>query len=304
MIDLSIIIVTYNPGKIFLDCLKSIADGVGNLAYEIIVVDNASQDGIPQQAAAMFPAAKFIFNLDNKGFAGGNNQGLAIAQGQFLLLLNPDVVVQPDSLSTLVEFLRHNPSVGIVGPRTLDANGKISLTANAVYTPLTILWQYIGLDRLFPNIIYGRFRHATQTAVEPFEVAWVQGCCLLFKYEVYQQIGGLDEGFFLFAEEPDFCERALQAAWTTMFIPQSVISHLESNSVSKYPERKIRNYHISPLYYFRKRRKELHVVMLKIGFTFELALKMMARVFYGLYRKNPTSFTALYGRVLREVWRY
>lgn len=302
--DLSIIIVTYNPGNILYDCLHSLANGVSDLHTEVIVVDNASQDGVVQRAAEQFPHVKFIYNADNKGFAGGNNQGLALASGRHLLLLNPDVIVKPGSLKNLADFLEANPSVGIVGPRTFDGTGKPSLTAHIPYTALSIIWKYAGLNTIFPYYFYGRFRDAVEHGMKPVIVAWVQGCCLMVRRNVFEKIGGLDEKFFLFAEEPDFCERALQAGWKACFVPTSQIIHFESTAVSRYPERKIRAYHISPLHYFRKRGQWGQVWLLKVGFSAELTLKTGIRVVQMLLGRPVRPLILIYGKILKEVWRY
>ena len=305
MIDLSIIIVTYNPGEIFFDCLKSISSGVGTLAYEVIVIDNASQDGIVQQAVPKFPDVQFILNADNKGFAGGNNQGLKQATGQFLLLLNPDVIVHENSITTLVRYLEKNSSVGIVGPRTFDANGLASLTAQASYNAFTILWKYLGFALLFPDYFYGKYRRTVMSNnTIPFEVSWVQGSCLLFRREVYDAVGGLDEGFFLFSEEPDFCERAMRSGWKTVYIPTATVAHFESTAVSRYPERRIRAYHLSPLYYLRKRNLRGQIWILKLGFTVELLAKMGVRLLQLLRGNSTGPLVTIYLQVLREVWRY
>jgi GT2 family glycosyltransferase len=304
VIDLTIIIVTYNPGIILYDCLRSLSAGVGDLSYEIIVVDNASQDGIVEQAIEQFPSIRFIINTENRGFAGGNNQGLAEATGQYLLLMNPDVIAEPDSLKILVDFLIDHPEAGVAGPRTMDRNGSVALTANAPYNAFTILWQYIGFDRLFPNHVYGRYRKQSASAREPFTVAWVQACCLLTRREVYAQIGGLDEGFFLFAEDPDFCDRAAQAGWKTYFVPDARVMHFESAVVSRYPERRIRNYHISPLHYFRKRQQKGQVLLLKLGFSVELGLKLVIALVGELLGKNIATRLPIYRNILREIWGY
>ena len=297
MTDLSIIIVTYNPGPILFDCLSSLPDGAGTLDYEVLVVDNNSTDGVPHAAAEQHPKMRFIFNRDNRGFAGANNQGLELVQGRYLLLLNPDVIVEPVSLQALVEFLEATPSAGIAGPRTLDGSGQVTLTAHTDYKPPVILWQYLGLDRLLPNRVYGRYRRACETAAEPFPVAWVQGCCLLLRRAVYEQIGGLDEEFFLFAEEPDFCDRAQRAGWSTWFIPAARVHHLESTSVKRYHEARIRSYHLSPLHYFRKRGQVGAMGVLKIGFTLELGLKAIVRL-----SQRDGERVRVYGRVVRAVW--
>jgi len=302
--ELSIIIVTYNPGNIFFDCLRSLPSGVGELTSEIIVVDNASQDGIVEQAAEQFPFVRFIKNTENRGFAGGNNQGLSQAVGKYLLLLNPDVVAEPESLKILVEFLEKNSDAGVVGPHTVDGEGKLSLTAYGSYNAGTILWKYLGINYVLPNLMYGRYRLLSQTATEPFEVAWLQASCLLTRRAVYEQIGGLDEGFFLFAEDPDFCDRATHAGWKTYFVPEAHIMHLESAVVSRYPERSIRNYHISPLHYFRKREQEGQVLLLKCGFTLELLLKMCIRAFQRIQGHTTVLAPRIYWRILGDVWQY
>jgi N-acetylglucosaminyl-diphospho-decaprenol L-rhamnosyltransferase len=294
MTILSIIIITYNPGAILLDCLRSLPAAVGDLAYQVIVVDNASTDRLIQQAQTIYPHHQYILNPDNRGFSGGNNQGLVIATGDYLLLMNPDVIAEPGSLKAMVAFLESASPVGIVGPRTLNRDGQIALTAHPAYTALTVLWQYVGLDRLFPNRVYGHYREASRTAAHAFPVAWVQAHCLLLRRVVYEQTGGLDEGFFLFCEDPDLCDRAGQVGWQTHYLPGAFVRHIESSTVSRYPERRIRSYHLSPLHYFRKRGQHGQVRLLKMGFTVEMILKLLAR---------PGRF-GLHRRLINEVWGY
>lgn len=303
MPDLSIIIVTYNPGEILLDCLRNLPDAIGDLSNEVIVVDNASSDGFAQQAAQQYPDVKLIVDTHNTGFAGGNNLGLAAASGRYLLLLNPDVLCKPGSLAALVAFLEANPQAGLAGPRTFDREGRLSLTVHPPYEPLSILWQYLGLNRLFPNKGYGTYRRAAMVATSPFPAAWVQACCLLVRRAVYDRIGGLDEGFFLFSEDPDWCDRAHQTGWVTYFVPDAEIVHWESSAVSRYPERKVRHYHLSPLYYFRKRGRRGAVWMLKWGFTVELLLKYGIRLVGRLFGKTVGVQPRFYIAILREVWR-
>lgn len=288
MTTLSIIIVTYNPGAILLDCLWSLPAGVTDLTYEVIVVDNASTDGLVQQAQVAFPHHRYILNTDNRGFAGGNNQGLAQATGDYLLLLNPDVIVEPGSLKAMVAFLETASSVGIVGPRTLNRNGDLAHTAHGLYTAWSVLREYLGLNRLFLLT-----DSPSPTDRTPVRVAWVQAHCLLLRHQVYEQVGGLDEAFFLFCEDPDFCERAAGAGWQTWYLPNEIVRHLESSTISRYPERRIRSYHLSPLHYFRKRGRHGQVLLLKLGFTLELIIK-------GLAKPARLSFHL---QLLREIWR-
>lgn len=303
---LSIIIVTYNSGEIIDACLNSLATGAERLEIEVIVVDNNSQDGTPERIAHHHPHVKIIRNTHNLGFAAANNQGLAAAMGDPLLLLNPDVIVHPGALTRMVEALGRDPTIGIVGPRTFDIRGQVAVSMYPSYSVLLILWQFCGLDRLFPDRVYGRYRRAAASVTEPFEVAWVQASCLMFSRAVYNTIGGLDDHLFLFAEDPDFCDRARQAGWRVMFVPSAEIDHMESSTVSRYPLLKMRHYHISPLYYFRKRGKHRAVLVLKLGFTVELAVKWIIRGIQLLGYRDPARVARFqaYPRVIREIWRY
>ncbi|GAB4451538.1 MAG: glycosyltransferase family 2 protein [Anaerolineae bacterium] len=306
MCNLSILIVTYYPGDLVRDCLRSLPAGAGERSTEVIVIDNASGDGTAARIASEFPHVRLIANADNRGFAAANNQGLQVARGRYLLLLNPDVVVHPGALAEMAAYLDDNPTVGIVGPRTLDGEGRVALTAHVPYSVATLLWRYLAIDRLFPNHVYGHYRSACQHATSPFDVGVVQGSCLMLRAALYQQIGGLDETFFLFAEENDFCARAIEAGWRVSYLPSACVTHYESSSVSRYVPVKVRSHHISPLYYFRKRGREGAVLMLKVGFTAELLAKTVLRLVQMLLRRDAEAALRVrtYRTVLLEMWQY
>ncbi len=303
---LSVIVVTYNSGPMVLDCLRSALEDDSAGDAEVIVVDNASDDGTPDLIARAFPHIRLIACEENRGFAAGVNRGLQVADGRYILLLNPDVAVHLGALGEMVGFLDENPPVGIVGPRTYDSDGEIALTARPPYSVATVLWQYLGLSRLFPYLLNGRYRAMCESYAEPFEVGWVQGSCLMFRREVYEQIGGFDEGFFLFAEEADFCDRARVAGWRVFYLPSAAVTHRESSTVSRYVPLKIRSHHISPLYYFRKRGRWGAVWALKMGFTAELVLKSAIRAVQLVSGSGGDAGIRLrsYFATLIEVWRY
>jgi GT2 family glycosyltransferase len=305
LIDLSIIIVTYNPGDLVLDTLHSLPAGAAGLSYEVIVVDNASTDGTPERIAREYPQTQMIINPDNRGFASANNQGLEQARGRYLLLLNPDVIVQAGALTRMAAFLESNPAAGVVGPRTFDGQGRVALTARTPLSAAVVLWQYLGLDRVFPYWVYGHYWRACEQAALPFETGWVQGSCLMARREVYEQIGGLDEAFFLFAEEADWCDRARSAGWQVWYLPDACIVHYESTSAARHVPIKIRAHHLSPLYYFGKRGCRGAVLALKIGFTIELLVKIIIRLIQRLLgRADVAVHLRTYWAVLVEVWRY
>jgi N-acetylglucosaminyl-diphospho-decaprenol L-rhamnosyltransferase len=306
LVETSIIIVTYNPGTILFSCLESLYSYLQDSSCEIIIVDNASTDGMIDQVGQVFPGVKIISNTDNRGFAAANNQGLAAARGHYLLLLNPDTRIRNDALSQLQEFLAHSPHAGIVGPRTYDIENRIALSAFGPYTPFSILRQYLGFDRIPGYFSHSKQRRQLEKASEPVAVTWVQGSSMMFRRAVYEQIGGLDEGLFLFSEEPDYCDRALAQGWQTYYVPSAEIEHHESHTISRYPLIKMRHYHLSPLYYFRKRGKNNAVLMLKLGFTLELLVKYLTRLLQMKWQTDAASRARLqaYPVVIKEVWHY
>lgn len=301
---ISVILVTYNPGALLEKCFDALNDEGSELRTEIIVVDNNSSDGTPDLIEKRYANFRLIRNADNRGFAAATNQGLAIAQGEFLLLLNPDVVLSSGTLTRLVAFLSQHSDIGIVGPRTYDDKGNVALSAYRAQTALAVLARYLRLHIVFPIGRLQRRVTTSHSATPPFQVGWVQGSCLMMRREVYETIGGLDEGFFLFDEEPDFCERAQKAGWATYYLPSARITHHESSSVSKYHLTRIRHYHLSPLHYFRKRDRPGSVLLLKLGFTIEMVVKIALRSLQLLRYEDPAlaQRRSAYWIVLREIW--
>jgi GT2 family glycosyltransferase len=304
LVNISIIIVTYNPGTLLFPCLESLAADALGPEHEVILVDNASQDNTIENVRRDFSGIQIIANPNNGGFATAVNQGLALANGKYLLLLNPDAFVKPDTLSTMQSWMENHPDAGITGPRIRDENGHVALTAYPAYTPLIILWQYWGLDRLLPYTIYGRYRARSEQAVKPFEVETVQGSCFMIRREVYEQIGGLDESFFLFCEEPDYCERARSHGWRVFYLPLTEVTHLESSTVSRYTTIRIRSYHLCPLVFFRKRNRPVAVLILKLGFTFELLAKTSIRLIQIIAgRREFIEHVSTYLQLIRDIWK-
>jgi len=300
---LSIIIVSYNAGVILLDVLAAIPEAVGALPYEVMLSDNGSSDGMVERVRAAYPEVRILQN-ENRGFAAGNNRGMEVARGDMLLLLNPDAIALPGSLARLVAHLDTAPDVGMCAPRTIDGRGQVALNAYGAYTPTAILWNYLGLARLFPDRVWGRYARSLRESREPFAVAWVQASCLLTRRAVYEQIGGMDERLFLFAEDPDWCERAARAGWRIDVVPDAILRHLESTTVSRYPYVKMLHYHLSPLHYFRARGRRADVLALRIGFTLELGAKWAIRLAQRAVGRGAALDAKLdaYPKVIRAIW--
>ena len=225
--------------------MRSIPDGARDLACEVIVVDNASTDGSADLIAVEFPEVKLIRNRDNVGFARGNNQGIRVSQGRYVLLLNSDTLVKPDALTQLVAFMDQHAAAGAVSPRLVLPGGEPQAFVFGGDPSIGYLIKR-GLYRL----VLRRPSHDWHTA-QIQAVDWVSGACLLVRRAAIEQVGGLDENIFMYFEDADWCKRIRQAGWQVMFNPQIEIVHLGGQSLRQNPAAR-RGYYRSLDYYYRK----------------------------------------------------
>jgi N-acetylglucosaminyl-diphospho-decaprenol L-rhamnosyltransferase len=233
---LSVVIVSWNVRDVLQTCLESLRPEWERTWAEVIVVDNASTDGTPDLVRDHYPAVRLIANAANRGFGAANNQGMTAAGGRYLLLLNPDTVVLPGALEALVAFIEAHPRVGLVAPRLLNPDG--SLQRNAFHFPGLV---QVALD-LFPvhprlmesalNGRYGREPHAKG----PFMIDHPLGAAMLVRREVWEETGGFDEDYFMYAEEVDWCRRIHQAGWTIWQVPAAEIVHYGGQSTRQMPD--------------------------------------------------------------------
>ena len=225
MIDLSIIIVSYRTPEILRVCLERLTADPSELSREIIVVDNDSRDESPAIARS-FPGVTVLETGDNLGFAGGVNRGLAAAQGRFMAVLNPDIEVEPGALDGLVRFLEDHPETGIAAPKLLNTDGTLQHSCRRNYTLWTVLLRRTFLGRLFPNAAALRrhlmldYDHATVRAVD-----WVAGAAMVVRREALDDVGPMDERYFLYFEDVDWCTRMQARGWLVHYVPQFRMTH-------------------------------------------------------------------------------
>ncbi len=252
MTDLSIIIVNWNVRDMLVDCLASIEANRGALAVQTIVVDSASTDDSVPMLREHFPWVELLPQAENVGFTRGNNIGLAKATGRHLLLLNPDTVVLDDALQQMVTYLDAHPTVGIVGPHTLNTDGTHQSTRRRFPTVASAFFESTWLQPLAPRAILDRFyvRDVADDAVAP--VDWVQGSALMARRDVYEQIGGLDTDYVMFSEEVDWCKRAADAGWRAVYLGTARIVHHGGASTDQVIANKHIYFQQSKLRYFRK----------------------------------------------------
>jgi hypothetical protein len=260
----SIIIVSWNVRDLLLRCLASLPQQDEGAEVEVIVVDNASEDGTAEAVRAAFPAVQIIANKENRGFTGGNNQGLARARGDFFFLLNPDTEVRPGALLELRRYLEEHPQVGIVGPRLRYADGSLQPSRRRFPDLLTLFTESTIVQQAWPGLPWlGRFYLAERSPEATQAVDWVVGAAMLVRREVYEQVGGLDEGFFMYSEELDWCRRAAAAGWKVVYHPAAEVMHYEGRSSQQAAAARHIHFFSSRVRYTRKYHGQLAAACLR-----------------------------------------
>ncbi len=259
--DISFIIVNWNTCKLLLDCLRSIANTVTGCSYEIFVVDNGSTDGSVGAVKEQFGTqVTLIENSENRGFAQANNQALKIAQGRYIVLLNSDTVLQESAISTLIAFLENNPAAAAIGPRMIDSDGSLQNSYDNFPSLTTELLNKSLLRALFPEKYAGKNSFAS----EPFEVDSIIGACMAIRRDAILQVGPLDEDYFFFLEETDWCFRLRAAGWKMYHHPAAEIMHLQGQSKKRRPAQARIEYYRSLYLFFKKNRPIVSYALLRI----------------------------------------
>jgi GT2 family glycosyltransferase len=255
---ISIVIVTWNGKKYALECLDSLRALKRTFTMEIIVVDNASTDGTPEAIREQFPEVRLFQNEANLGFAKANNVGIAASSGQYVCLVNSDVVIPTGCLEKMVAFLKANPDVGILGPKMLVPTGGVGQSVNRLPT----LWNYfcfaLGLHSLVPRSkLFGGFLHAGYGYDKTEDVEVLTGWFWMVPRRALEQVGGLDEQFFMYGEDIDWCHRYLKAKWRVVFFAEAEALHYEAASSGRAPTRFYVEMVRANLQYFRKHHGRL-----------------------------------------------
>ncbi len=234
-IDLSIIIVSYEVRELVGRCLDSLHPA---LQLEVFVVDNASKDGTAEFVRDCFPGVHLIANSDNRGFAAANNQALEHAAGRYLMLLNPDTEVKPGALETLVSFMDLHPRAGICGPQLCYADGTRQQSAFGFPTLAQVYLDLFPSNwRVQRSRINGRYPTALYERGQPFRVDHPLGAAFLVRRTVAEQVGFLDERFYIYCEEIDWALRIRAAGWESWCVPGAVIVHHEARSTRQFRDR-------------------------------------------------------------------
>jgi len=225
-IDVSIIIASWNSKELLRQCLRSVyaSDFSGN--YEVIVIDNGSSDESAKMVKKEYLKAILIENKENGGVASARNQGLRISQGRYCLLLDADAFLKNNSLKILIKTMDCHPKAGVIGPKLLHPNGQIQYSCRSFPNLAAVISRFFHLDNIFPNFspirkyLLNDFDHHSLKQVD-----WVVGACQIIRRRALEEIGFLDEKYFFACEDLDFCFRAKQKGWQTIYAPDSCVIH-------------------------------------------------------------------------------
>lgn len=256
--DLPVVVVTYNSRPHVLECLRSLERAAGDgLRLAPIVVDNHSQDGTVACVRDASPGARVVETGDNLGYAKAVNRGLAAGAGEYALILNPDCVVAPDAPAALLAWMRAHPRCGIAAPRIRNPDGSVEWSARAFPGPFTFLFnRYSLLTRLFPRNRWSRaYLLSDWDHASPRTVDWVSGAAMLVRRAAADAVGGMDEAFFMFNEDVDWCRRMRDGGWTVDYVPAAEVVHRIGASAGRVAARVILERHRGMIHYFRKHHR-------------------------------------------------
>ena len=234
------------------------AGDVETAAFEVIVVDQESLDGSADMVAEEFPQVKLIVQKPNLGFAGGNNLAMEHARGQYFFLLNSDTVVRPGMLAALAQFAREHPQAGLIGPKLWNPDGSLQYSCRRFPALAAGVFRHTPLGALFPgNRFEGDYLMRNWDHADPRQVDWLSGAGLMATREMVDEVGPLDDAFFMYFEDVDWSRRAHDAGWEVWYAPEAEVLHEIGRSSDKAPKRMIVRHHISSYYYFRKHHTAL-----------------------------------------------
>lgn len=236
--DVSIVIVGWNASNLLQGCLSSVFEQTKGIAFEVVYVDNASEDRNVEMVAAEFPAVRIIRNETNAGFTRGSNQGIKASDGRYVLLLNSDTIIQDNAIARMVEFADAHPEAGVVGCKVFHPDGSLQRTCFMYPSILNMFLAASYLYKLFPRSrFFGREVMTWWDFDEVRQVQAVCGCCSLIRREAINQVGLMDETYFFYGDESDWCYRFEKGGWKNLFTPSARIIHYGGATTNRMPDR-------------------------------------------------------------------
>jgi N-acetylglucosaminyl-diphospho-decaprenol L-rhamnosyltransferase len=302
---ISAVVVNWNAGRLLCDCVRSFIEDkqrCGIPDAEVIVVDNNSSDSSIASLKAAFPAVRIIQNTDNLGFARATNQGIRAGGGDYVLLLNPDTEVRPGALGALKRFLESQPLAGAVGPKLLNPDGSLQISAYPEPTLFREAWRLFHLDRLRS---IGSYPMHSWGNSSPRDVDVLMGACILLPRKVLDECGLLDERFFIYSEDQDLCRRLKNRGWRIFWLPGAEVVHYGGQSTRQVKAEMFVRLYKEKIAYFRTHNGASSAAAYKtVLFCASLARQAASPLAFlaGSEKRQRTLETAkLYRRLVREL---
>jgi hypothetical protein len=263
VLDLSIAIVSYNTKDVLIDCIQSIHAHSAGIAFEIVVVDNHSQDGTVGAMRVAYPAITLIANSDNRGFAKAVNQACAVSRGRHVLLLNSDTIVKDKALATMVRYLDDHPDAGAVSCKQWTGDGHLNQTCFPFPSIHDHLFYSVLFKRVAPSMQAAAASAHVVDCTQSQDVDWANGACLMVRRSLMQQLGGLDENFFMYFEDVDLCRRIHQQGYRVRHVAEAEIVHFVGCSSGRDRERLQLVWEFSRICYIEKHFSPVKRVIMK-----------------------------------------
>jgi len=281
MPDVSIIIASWNAKEYVIDCLDSLLESEHGYSQEIIVVDNASSDGSDEMIEKKFPQVKLIRNERNLGFAKANNIGMSASSGQYVCVMNSDVTVLNNCIKKLMNFMDQNPKVGMAGPKILNPDGTLQPSCRHFPTIWNNLCQSLGLNRLFPRSAFfsdwlmDYWAHDRLGSVDA-----LSGCFWMVRRKAIENVGMLDEDFFIYGEDIDWCRRFHISGWDVVFYPDAEAVHYGGASSGNAPIRFYLEMQKADMHYWKKHHGSVGQVCYILIILLRHLLRIIAMTFW------------------------
>ncbi len=306
---LSIVIVNYNV-EYFLDqCLNSVRKAMENIDGEIFVVDNDSIDGSNQMVESKYPEVTLIANKKNVGFSTANNQAIKISKGEYVLLLNPDTVVEHNTFEKCIKFMDDNPDAGALGVKMLDGSGKfLPESKRGLPTPSTSFYKMFGLSTLFPNSKrFARYHlgHLDKDKIHKIEI--LPGAFMLLRKEALDKVGLLDEAFFMYGEDIDLSYRIIKEGYSNYYYPETRIIHYKGESTKKGSVNYVLVFYNAMVIFakkhFTQKNAKLFTFLINIAIYFRATIALLTRLWGQLILPLLDFIALLSGTILiKELW--
>jgi GT2 family glycosyltransferase len=279
--DVSILILNYNTRELTINALRSVYQSMTSSSYEVILVDNASKDDSIEHIQREFPQVILILNQENVGFAIANNQAMRVAQGRYVLLLNSDTLIQQDTLDTMLQFMDKHSEVGAAGCKLVLQDGSLDKACKRGFpTPSASFYYAFGISKLFPRVPrFNQYQLGYMDPDEAYPVDCLVGAFMFVRRSTIDQVGMLDEDFFMYGEDIDWCYRIKQAGWVNYYYPKTQILHLKGASSRRKPVKIVYEFHRAMWLFHRKHYKQHYSFIVNslvyTGIGLKLALTLL-----------------------------